>query len=97
MAGRPALRAMTLRLPRPLWPMPPAYGHVIAFDEDGRVVADLQDPAGRIPETSGVTEHEGRLFVHSLHAGAFGVVDAAAAGLEPPRLPEGLEPPQGVP
>lgn len=97
MAGRPWLRALTLRLPRSLWPVPPAYGHVIAFDEDGRVVADLQDPAGRIAETSGVTEHEGRLYVHSLHAGAFGVIDAAAAGLAPPPLPEGLEPVQRVP
>lgn len=97
MAGHPALRAVTLRLPKPLWPVPPAYGHVIAFDEEGRVVADLQDPAGRIVETSGVTEHEGRLYVHSLHAGAFGVIDAAAAGLEPPPSPEGLEPVQGAP
>ena len=97
MAARPALRALTLRLPRSLWPVPPAYGHVIAFDEDGRVVADLQDPAGRIAETSGVTEHDGRLYVHSLHAGAFGVIDAAAAGLAPPRSPEGLEPLEGVP
>ena len=96
MAGRPALRALTLRLPRSLWPVPPAYGHVIAFDEEGQVVADLQDPAGRIAETSGVTEHGGRLYVHSLHAGAFGVIDAAA-GLAPPRSPEGLEPVQGVP
>jgi sugar lactone lactonase YvrE len=97
MADRPALRALTLRLPKSLWPVPPAYGHVIAFDEDGRVVADLQDPAGRIAETSGVTEHDGRLYVHSLHAGAFGVIDAAAAGLAPPRSPEGLEPLEGVP
>jgi sugar lactone lactonase YvrE len=97
MAGRPALRALTLRLPKSLWPVPPAYGHVIAFDEEGQVVADLQDPAGRIAETSGVTEHDGRLYVHSLHAGAFGVIDAEAAGLAPPRSPEGLEPVQGVP
>jgi sugar lactone lactonase YvrE len=97
MAGRPWLRALTLRLPRPLWPVPPAYGHVIAFDEDGQVVADLQDPAGRIAETSGVTEHDGRLYVHSLHAGALGVIDTAAAGLAPPGSPEGLEPLQGVP
>ena len=96
MAGRPALRALTLRLPRSLWPVPPAYGHVIAFDEEGQVVADLQDPSGRIAETSGVTEHGGRLYVHSLHAGAFGVIDAAA-GLAPPRLPEGLEPEHRVP
>ena len=96
MAGRPALRALTLRLPRSLWPVPPAYGHVIAFDEEGQVVADLQDPSGRIAETSGVTEHGGRLYVHSLHAGAFGVIDAAA-GLAPPRLPESLEPEHRVP
>jgi sugar lactone lactonase YvrE len=83
MAGKPWLRAVILRLPQSMWPVPPAYGHVIAFDEDGRVVADLQDPAGRIAETSGVTESGGRLYVHSLHAGAFGILDAAAAGLPP--------------
>jgi hypothetical protein len=48
---------------------------VIAFDEAGRVLLDLQDPAGRLAETSGVTEHAGRLYVQSLHAGAFGVMD----------------------
>ena len=97
MAERPWLRAMTLRLPKSLWPVPDAYGHVIAFDEDGRVVVDLQDPAGRIAETSGVTEHDGRLYVHSLHAAAFGIIDARAAGLAPPRSPESLEPVEGVP
>ncbi len=81
MASRPWLRSMTLRLPKALWPVPPAYGHVIAFDEDGRVVADLQDPAGRIPETSGVTEQRNRIYVQSLHAAALGYLDAAAAGL----------------
>jgi sugar lactone lactonase YvrE len=96
MADRAWLRALTLRLPRSVWPVPPVYGHVIAFDEDGRVVADLQDPVGRIAETSGVTEHGRRLYIHSLHAGAFGVIDAAAAGLSPPGLPEGLETVQGV-
>jgi sugar lactone lactonase YvrE len=96
MAGKPWLRALTLRLPKSMWPVPPVYGHVTAFDEDGRVVADLQDPAGRIAETSGVTEHGGRLYIHSLHAGAFGVIDAQAAGLPPPKSPEELEPVQGV-
>jgi sugar lactone lactonase YvrE len=74
MAGRPWLRSLTLKLPRALWPVPPAYGHVIAFDEDGRVVADLQDPAGRLPETSGATEHQGQLYVQSLHAEALGML-----------------------
>jgi sugar lactone lactonase YvrE len=86
MSGKPWLRAMTLRLPRFLWPVPPAYGHVLAFDESGRVLLDLQDPGGRLPETSGVTERNGMLYVQSLHAPAFGVLpltDAAA----PPRSP----------
>lgn len=74
----PLLRAMSLRLPRALWPVPPDYGHVVAFDASGRVVADLQDPAGRIAQTSGVTEHDGRLYIQSLHAGALGVLPAAA-------------------
>lgn len=74
MSDRPHLRAMVMRLPRALLPVPQAYGHVIAFDEDGRVLVDLQDPAGRIPETSGATLHDGRLYVHSLHGNAFGVM-----------------------
>jgi sugar lactone lactonase YvrE len=73
-SNRPWLRAMSLRLPKSLWPVPPGYGHVVAFDEDGRVVADLQDPSGRVSETSGVTEHDGVLYVHRLHGAAIDVV-----------------------
>jgi len=80
-ADMPLLRAITLRLPKSLWPVPPAYGHILAFDEDGHVVADLQDPSGALPETSGATEHAGRLYVQSLHAPALGILDRAAAGL----------------
>lgn len=68
MGDKPWLRAVTLRLPRALWPVPKPYGHVIAFAEDGRIVADLQDPSGAYPETSGVTETADRLYVQSLHA-----------------------------
>jgi sugar lactone lactonase YvrE len=81
LADLPLLRSMSLRLPKALWPVPPVYGHVVAFDESGRVVADLQDPSGRIPETSGVTEHDGSLYIQSLNAGAFGVLPASAIGL----------------
>jgi hypothetical protein len=72
MAGSPFLRRVTLRLPRALWPVPPAYGHVVAFDEEGRIVADLQDPSGAYPETTGATETADRLYVHSLHARGLG-------------------------
>jgi sugar lactone lactonase YvrE len=72
MADKPWLRSMTLRLPRALWPVPKSYGHVIAFTEDGRVVADLQDPSGAYPETTAVTETDDRLYLQSLHAAGLG-------------------------
>ena len=72
MADKPWLRSMTLRLPRALWPVPKPYGHVIAFAEDGRIVADLQDPSGAYPETTAATETADRLYVHSLHAKGLG-------------------------
>jgi sugar lactone lactonase YvrE len=72
MAGKPMLRALTLRLPRALWPLPRPYGHVFAFDDSGRIVADLQDPAGSYPETTGVTETAERLYIQNLHLGVLG-------------------------
>ena len=72
MAGKPWLRRLTLRLPRVLWPIPKPYGHVIAFTDDGQVVADLQDPAGAYPETTAITETADRLYVQSLHAHGLG-------------------------
>lgn len=68
LADKPLLRKIVLRFPRALWPMPEAYGHVIAFTEDGEIVIDLQDPAGDYPETTSVTEVGNRLYIQSLHA-----------------------------
>ncbi|HYR24224.1 MAG TPA: SMP-30/gluconolactonase/LRE family protein [Aquabacterium sp.] len=68
----PFIRSLTLRLPRAWWPVPKAYGHLIAFDESGKVVDDLQDPAGGYPETTAAVELDGRLFVQSLHAHSIG-------------------------
>lgn len=72
MAGKPWLRALTLRLPRALWPLPVPYGHVFAFDDAGRIVADLQDPSGSYPQTTGVTETAERLYISNLHLGVLG-------------------------
>jgi sugar lactone lactonase YvrE len=66
MAARPFLREVTLRLPRALWPLPRKYGHVMAFTEDGKIVADLQDPSGNYPQTTGVTETADRLYIQNL-------------------------------
>ena len=71
-AQHPILRSITMRLPRALWPVPPVYGHVLAFDESGRVLDDLQDPSGSYPDTTAATESHGRLYVQSLDADAIG-------------------------
>lgn len=71
-ADKPWMRSLTLRLPRLLWPVPKAYGHIVAFDEEGRIVDDLQDPAGGYPETTAATELHGKLYVQSLHANGIG-------------------------
>jgi sugar lactone lactonase YvrE len=81
MAAYPFMRKLALRLPRFLWPLPPGYGHVLAFTEDGRVVADLQDPRGAYPETTGVLETADRLYIQSLHAPVLGWLPKARAGL----------------
>jgi sugar lactone lactonase YvrE len=72
LAAKPLMRKVTLRLPRAMWPIPKAYGHVMAFTEDGSVVADLQDPSGAYPETTAVTETADRLYIQSLHAKGLG-------------------------
>jgi hypothetical protein len=61
-------------MPRSLLPVGDPYGHVFAFDEDGHVTEDLQDPSGAYPETTGATETADRLYIHSLHAPAIGWV-----------------------
>jgi sugar lactone lactonase YvrE len=80
-AGKPWMRKLALRLPKALWPVPPAYGHVFAFDESGKVLVDLQDPSGAYPETTAITETPDRLYVQSLHAKTLGWMDKGKAGL----------------
>jgi len=82
LADKPFLRKMTLRLPKFLWPVPPAYGHVIGFDEEGKIVADLQDPSGKYPETTGVAETADRLYIQSLHAHSLGWLPKAGVALK---------------
>jgi sugar lactone lactonase YvrE len=72
LSANPFFRKVTLRLPRVMWPLPKSYGHVMAFTEDGKVVDDLQDPSGKYPETTGVTETKDRLYIQSLHAKGIG-------------------------
>jgi sugar lactone lactonase YvrE len=72
LSQKPFLRKVLLRMPRSLLPVGRPYGHVFAFDEDGRIAEDLQDPDGAYPETTGATETADRLYIHSLHASSIG-------------------------
>jgi sugar lactone lactonase YvrE len=80
-AGKPWLRTLATRLPKALWPVPPSYGHVVAFDESGKVLLDLQDPSGAYPETTAVTEAGDGLYIQSLHAKSLGWLDKKKAGV----------------
>ena len=72
MAERPFMRRLVLRIPRLLWKLPPSDGHVIAFTEDGKVMADLQDPTGNSPVTTGLTETADRLYIHNVDGTSLG-------------------------
>lgn len=68
LAQRPFMRRLVLRIPRMFWSPLKPYGHVIAFTEDGKIVADLQDPTGSSPITTGATETAERLYIHNVDA-----------------------------
>ena len=68
LSDRPWLRRVVQRLPAFMRPKATHYGHVIAVDEAGQVVVDLQDPEGRYPLTTGAIEADGYLYVSSLIA-----------------------------
>ncbi len=73
LAGYPALRKVLLRVPKSLWPLAKQYGHVSAFNEEGKIVVDLQDPSGKLfGGATGATETRGRLYVQSQLAPALG-------------------------
>jgi sugar lactone lactonase YvrE len=72
MADKPFMRSLMLRIPRALWPDPKPYGHVMAFNEDGEVLADLQDPSGKSPITTGATETADRLYIHNVNGKGVG-------------------------
>lgn len=66
LSSSPRLRKVVQRLPKIIRPKAVAYGHVVAFDRDGHVLASLQDPAGTYRLTTGATETEEFLYVGSL-------------------------------
>jgi sugar lactone lactonase YvrE len=68
LAPHPFARKIVQRLPARVRPAPVSYGHVIAVDDAGRVLASLQDPAGGFPMLTSALEVPGWLYLGSLSA-----------------------------
>lgn len=68
LADKPFIRKMIQRLPAFLRPKAAHYGHVIALNQNGQVILDMQDPTGEYPKTTGVTETPDFLYIGSLTA-----------------------------
>jgi len=67
-------RKVVQRLPQFIRPKAQNYGHIIAINEQGQVVFNLQDPSGKFKQTTGAVEIGDKLYVSSLHETALGVM-----------------------
>jgi sugar lactone lactonase YvrE len=72
--SRPWTRTAIHRLPEQMQPKVSRHGFVAAFDPDARVVANLQDPSGRVAVTTGVRALGQLLYVGSLTEPTLAVV-----------------------
>ncbi|MBW1924314.1 MAG: SMP-30/gluconolactonase/LRE family protein [Deltaproteobacteria bacterium] len=81
LSDKPFLRKVIQRMPAFLRPKTEPYGHIIAIDSKGKVVADLQDPDGAYPINTSVTETEDYLYIGSLVTPVLGRLPKAKAGI----------------
>jgi sugar lactone lactonase YvrE len=72
--GPMALRRMVTRIPEALQPKPKRTVRAQAFDDTGRLVHDVDLPSEGYHMVTGVREHDGRLWLGSLHEPAVAVV-----------------------
>jgi sugar lactone lactonase YvrE len=74
LADKPFLRKAVMRLPTFLRPAPEQSSHVIAFNGDGVILMNMQDPAVRYPTLTGVLETRDRLYLTTLYGNALPVI-----------------------
>lgn len=74
LADKPFLRKVVIRLPRFLRPAADLSSHVIAFDRDGVVLMNLQDPDARYPTLTGVLETRDELYLTTLYGNVLPVI-----------------------
>jgi sugar lactone lactonase YvrE len=73
LSDSPQLRKVIQRLPEFLRPKAQHYGHIVAINDSGNVVFNLQDPLGVYGQTTGALEVGDKLYVSSLHETALGL------------------------
>lgn len=74
LSDSPNLRKVIQRLPEFMRPKAQNYGHLIAINDAGEVVFNLQDPKGIYGQTTGALEVGDKLYVSSLHETALGML-----------------------
>lgn len=72
-----ALRRLVTRIPEPLQPKPKRTVRAMAFDDTGACVHDITGDASGFHMVTGVREHDGRLWLGSLHEPAVAVVQVS--------------------
>jgi sugar lactone lactonase YvrE len=82
LSDKPFLRKVIQRMPAFIRPKPVIYGHIIALDESGKVVMDLQDPNTKFPQNTSVTETKDYLYIGSLSAPVLARLSKAKAGIQ---------------
>ena len=64
----PFTKKLVAKLPRFAWPKPAPYGLVLAYDEQGRIVRNLQDPGGEtIPQATSAEQVGETLYLGNLN------------------------------
>jgi len=66
------IRKIIQRLPKLIQPKAQRFGHVIAINDRGEVIHNLQDPNGKYGATTGALEIGNTLYISSLHDTALG-------------------------
>jgi sugar lactone lactonase YvrE len=71
----PLLKRLLAKLPRFVWPGPKPYGLIVEIDPTGGYVRSLHDPTGEtLKEITGAVEHDGHLYLGSLHGDRIGKI-----------------------
>jgi len=72
LSDKPFMRKVIQRMPAFMRPQAVGYGHIIAIDDQGKVLLDLQDPDGSYPINTSVTEAKDYIYIGSLVAPVLG-------------------------